>query len=220
MAGLRSLDVVVEQGRRRTFVAVLDWPGWCRSARTRDGLDSALDALVDYRDRYARAMGPEASLRVPARFEFCVVDTVAGNATTDFGAPDARVAADPDPMAPRELSRHLACLRAAWTTLDDVAAHAPEVLRKGPRGGGRDRTAVLDHVREAERAYGRGIGLRLPPRTPDGEQREALLQTLRERNADQPTDTRWPVRYTIRRIAWHVLDHAWEIEDKATPDPE
>ena len=25
----------------------------------------------------------------------------------------------------------------------------------------------------------------------------------------------WPVRYAARRIAWHVLDHAWEIEDKS-----
>jgi len=24
----------------------------------------------------------------------------------------------------------------------------------------------------------------------------------------------WPVRYFIRRTAWHVLDHAWEIEDR------
>ena len=23
------------------------------------------------------------------------------------------------------------------------------------------------------------------------------------------------VRYAFRRIAWHVLDHAWEIEDKS-----
>jgi hypothetical protein len=25
----------------------------------------------------------------------------------------------------------------------------------------------------------------------------------------------WPPRYAARRIAWHVLDHAWEIEDKS-----
>ena len=28
-------------------------------------------------------------------------------------------------------------------------------------------------------------------------------------------DPKWPVRYWIRRTAWHVLDHAWEIEDKS-----
>ena len=25
----------------------------------------------------------------------------------------------------------------------------------------------------------------------------------------------WLPRYAARRIAWHVLDHAWEIEDKS-----
>jgi hypothetical protein len=26
---------------------------------------------------------------------------------------------------------------------------------------------------------------------------------------------RWSARYFVRRAAWHVLDHAWEIEDKS-----
>ena len=26
---------------------------------------------------------------------------------------------------------------------------------------------------------------------------------------------RWPQRYAARRIGWHVLDHAWEIEDRS-----
>ena len=24
----------------------------------------------------------------------------------------------------------------------------------------------------------------------------------------------WTPRYFVRRVAWHVLDHAWEIEDR------
>jgi hypothetical protein len=27
---------------------------------------------------------------------------------------------------------------------------------------------------------------------------------------------RWTPRYYVRRSAWHVLDHAWEIEDRVT----
>jgi hypothetical protein len=27
----------------------------------------------------------------------------------------------------------------------------------------------------------------------------------------------WPPRYAARRIAWHALDHAWEIEDRSEP---
>ncbi|NOX63821.1 MAG: hypothetical protein GXP42_18035 [Chloroflexi bacterium] len=26
----------------------------------------------------------------------------------------------------------------------------------------------------------------------------------------------WPPRYFIRRVIWHVLDHAWEIEDRVS----
>lgn len=27
--------------------------------------------------------------------------------------------------------------------------------------------------------------------------------------------TPWPYRYAARRIASHVLDHSWEVEDKS-----
>jgi hypothetical protein len=39
----------------------------------------------------------------------------------------------------------------------------------------------------------------------------------------QPSDgapiagKKWPPRYAARRIAWHALDHAWEIEDRSDP---
>jgi hypothetical protein len=26
---------------------------------------------------------------------------------------------------------------------------------------------------------------------------------------------KWPPAYAARRIAWHALDHAWEIEDRS-----
>lgn len=89
----------------------------------------------------------------------------------------------------------------------------PPSLRKGPRGGGRDRDAIADHVREAERSYGRTIGVRVPPQTPWAEQRAAVLEALR---AGAPGGS-WPARYAVRRFAWHVLDHAWEIEDRSHP---
>ena len=53
-------------------------------------------------------------------------------------------------------------LAGSWRVFDEVVASAPAQLRKGPRGGGRDRDAVPDHVREAERTYARRIGVRLP----------------------------------------------------------
>jgi hypothetical protein len=89
---------------------------------------------------------------------------------------------------------------------------APEALRKGPRGGGRDRDAIVAHVREAERTLScPKAGIRVPPRTPWDQQRAALAAALR---AGAPGGA-WPARYVIRRSAWHVLDHAWEIEDRS-----
>ena len=54
--------------------------------------------------------------------------------------------------------------------------------------------------------------LRIPPRTPWPDQRISVAAALRSRSPSPA----WPVRYAIRRCAWHVLDHAWEIEDKGT----
>jgi hypothetical protein len=50
--------------------------------------------------------------------------------------------------------------------------------------------------------------------------RSAILQTLERaaQGAMPPAGPRggqrWPARYFVRRAAWHVLDHAWEIEDR------
>ena len=41
--------------------------------------------------------------------------------------------------------------------------------------------------------------------------REAILAGLEAAGEE----TKWPPRYAARRIAWHALDHAWEIEDRS-----
>jgi hypothetical protein len=191
-------------GRTWTFAAAIDWPGWCRRGKDEEG---ALDALLDYAGRYKTVAG--RAFTTPAQLS--VVGTVPGTATTDFGAPAVAGPWDDEPLPPAEAARMAKLVAAAWTAFDAVVAGAPAHLRKGPRGGGRDRDGIVDHVREAERAYGRKIGVRVPPRTAWPRQREALLSALR---AGAP-DGAWPARYALRRIAWHVLDHAWEIEDKS-----
>ncbi len=196
--------VYLEEGDVWTFAVALDWPGWCRRGR---GTDDALDALDAYRIRYGAVAGAGFA---PGSLE--VIGTVPGNRTTDFGAPDARGPWDDPPPAGAELERQVGLLQACWDTVDRVAATSPEELRKGPRGGGRDRDGIVDHVVEAERAYGRKVGTRVPPRTPWPEQRALLTAGLLE----APPDTPWPVGYAVRRMAWHVLDHAWEIEDRRT----
>jgi hypothetical protein len=50
--------------------------------------------------------------------------------------------------------------------------------------------------------------------------RQAILKTLEESvhgkiAAHGPRGgKRWLPRYFVRREAWHVLDHVWEIEDR------
>jgi hypothetical protein len=203
--GMSTTRVSLEIGKTWVFASALDWPGWCRRGK---GEEAALEALVDYSDRYAAVVGAGFTPGEPE-----VIGRVPGTSTTDFGAPDARGAWDDEPLGAGETARLAAVLVSCWTAFDRVVSAAPAELRKGPRGGGRDRDAVADHVREAERSYGRKIGVRVPPRTPWTDQRAALLEVLRTGTSAGD----WPARYAFRRIAWHVLDHAWEIEDKSVP---
>jgi hypothetical protein len=196
--------VSLEIGKTWVFASALDWPGWCRRGK---GEEAALEALLEYADRYAAVAGPEFAPGEPE-----VVGRSPGTSTTDFGAPDARGEWDDEPLGAAETARLAAVLVSCWTAFDRVVAAAPAELHKGPRGGGRDRDTVAAHVQEAERSYGRKIGVRVPPRTPWDEQRAALLEVLRTGTSGGD----WPARYAFRRIAWHVLDHAWEIEDKST----
>ena len=194
-------DVYLEQGRTWTFACAVDWPGWARRAK---GDEQALDELLTYADRYA-AVVPGF---VPG--ELHVVGRLPGTATTDFGAPDVRGPWDDQPVDEAGLARLADLFGACWAAFDAAVAGSPPELRKGPRGGGRDRDGIAAHVQESERSYGRAYGVRVPPRTPWPEQRAALSGAVR---TGAPGGS-WPVRYAVRRSAWHVLDHAWEIEDK------
>lgn len=202
--------VYLEVGAKRTFAMALDWPGWGRSGRTSH---DALATLADYAARYADAVGAAVST------ELEVVETVKGNATTDFGAPAAFIGADSEPVPAAAAERTAALVSACWVALDRVAAGSPEDLRKGPRGGGRDRDKMLTHVIESEAAYGRKIGVKhKPPALGDRAAIEAMradiLAVVGAPSDGLPAPKGWPVAYAARRIAWHALDHAWEMEDR------
>ena len=48
--------------------------------------------------------------------------------------------------------------------------------------------------------------------------RAAMLDVLGAARDGAPlAGKRWPARYAAHRIAWHALDHAWEIEDRSEP---
>ena len=200
---MEKLRVYLEEGKRTTFAVALEWPGWCRPGK---GDQAALEALEDYRARYLEVI---AGSELPEQIE--VVGRVTGNSTTDFGAPDAIGPWDDSPLEAHEMRRQAAVLAACWSYFDATAAAAPAELRKGPRGGGRDTAEIISHVREAERAYSSKLGRRLPRNTSWAEQRSAITQSLLSR----AEDAKWPPEYAIRRIACHVLDHAWEIQDKS-----
>jgi hypothetical protein len=205
-----TLRIYLEQGQKKVFASALDWPGWSRWAKDDE---AAIDELLAYAERYAD-VAVRAGARLPAAHDVVVVERVRGDATTDFGAPSVPAAVDAEPLSATDITRQVALLRASWDVLGSVAASAPAELRKGPRGGGRDRDAVVAHVQEAERAYARKLGVRHPPYKSDADvrtMREELAAALLSGAAEGP----WSPAYAIRRIAWHVLDHAWEIEDKS-----
>ncbi|HKB33084.1 MAG TPA: hypothetical protein VKF16_04390 [Candidatus Dormibacteraeota bacterium] len=209
------LRVYVEVGGKRTFASAADWPGWCRSGKDEH---AALEALAAYTQRYA-AVAKLARAPLPAGAPaFDVVERLAGNATTDYGAPGIPARHESKPLTAPQEQRMRGLLEACWRYLDQVVAKAPPDLRKGPRGGGRDRDNMFDHVLGAEMEYAKRIGIRL--KQPDGRD-SAAVRAFRKAilvGIDNPAQgTRWPVPYAIRRTAWHALDHAWEIEDRSTP---
>jgi len=212
-----ATPVCLEIGAKRVFASALDWPGWCRSGRDEQG---ALAALAAAAPRYTVVV-EEAGLPFPAGVaeRFDVVERLPGTAATDFGVPGATAEHEKAPLARREVERLTALLRASWTVFDRVVAGAPAELRKGPRGGGRDRDRMVAHVLGAESGYGSHLGLRLREPSSDDRDavaahREAIVRAFAPASDGPVKEKGWWLRYAVRRIAWHVLDHAWEIEDR------
>ncbi len=211
------LAVVLETGDKRVFASAADWPGWSRSGKTDE---AAVEALVTYAPRYA-PVATLAGFELPESIEVDVIERNEGGGGTDFGVPSRVTEADGRKVSMADAARLAAIVEAAWTTFDRVAKGAPAELRKGPRGGGRDRDKMVGHVVEADAAYAREIGLRL--KEPDAFDRKAVEAMRDEMLAvlRRPSDgnalagRRWTARYAAHRIAWHALDHAWEMQDRS-----
>ena len=213
-----AIKVYLETTPKKTFASAIDWPGWSRSGKTEE---AALDALAAYAERYgdvARATHRRFPTNIePAELE--VVERAQGNGGTEFGVPSRVSKADTRPTSADEAKLLAGIVEAAWALFDRTATQAPESLRKGPRGGGRDTSKVVTHVNEADHAYAREVGLKVPPPTTPravAAMRAAVLDVLRQPSDGSPlADRRWTARYAAHRIAWHALDHAWEIEDRS-----
>ena len=218
-----AIPIYLERGDKKVFACSIDFPGWCRSGKTDE---EAMEALATYASRYAEvARRAKVAFPAPAKAgeRFEVVERVKGKGATDFGIPHEITRADAEPLTARQAARQVGLMRAAWAVLDAVAKASPAELRKGPRGGGRDRDKMLDHVFGAESSYARKLGVKHPqPAVGDIKAIKALRDELAEvlggsSDGSPPVPNGWPPRYGLRRITRHVLDHAWEMEDRRDP---
>ena len=218
-----SVRTVVQHGPKDKKVAAfaIDWPGWSRGAKTPG---EAVELLEVYRDRYravARSAGLDSEFDAAGSLD--IVEDHVGVGSTDFwGISFAPSSFEQEPMPTDELERKLALLESAWSYFDDVAGRVSPELRKGPRGGGRNRDEIIRHALGWERAdlvkrVGIVVDPVIPP-TPDGlrSHRDEYVAALRTYNAEgrMANGRNWTIALLLRHSAYHVLDHAWEMEDK------
>ena len=120
-----------------------------------------------------------------------------------------------------EFDRKIDLLRACWAFFDGVGRRVSAEMRKGPRGGGRDRDRIIRHtIRTESEDFAKRVGLRIPEGgalTPDGlvAHRESYVAAIRAYNGGEGRRmVSWTLPFLIRHSAFHVMDHAWEMEDK------
>jgi hypothetical protein len=215
-----ALRVILELGKKRRVVAgAMDWPGLDRWG-TSD--EDALDKLLSYVPRYtsvaeragmgtafARALGVEVVERIP------------GSSSTDFwGIAHVPSQVEREVLPEADLERRLDLLVAGWAFFDDLAERVSHELRPGSRSAGRSREQIIRHVYGTEPAqFSRKIEVRTPLEvvlTPGGlaMHRQEYIDAIRAYNAEGKPARTWPIQFLVRRTAHHVLDHAWEMEDR------
>ncbi|MEA2186090.1 MAG: hypothetical protein QOK16_1101 [Solirubrobacteraceae bacterium] len=213
---------VVERGPKgkRAVAFAVDWPGWSRGAKTPE---LALETLESYRERYrliavAAGMAKEFDKAGPLK----VAEDKVGTGSTDFwGISFSPCDLEPEPMDDADLERKIELLSACWGHFDAVAARVSAEMRKGPRGGGRDRDRIIRHtIRTESEDFAKRLGLRIPEEgalAPKAlrEYRKAYVAAMRTYNAGEGKRMRtWNLPFLLRHSGFHMMDHAWEMEDK------
>ncbi|MBA3780140.1 MAG: hypothetical protein H0X16_12745, partial [Chloroflexi bacterium] len=142
---------VIERGpkEKRSVAFGIDWPGWSRGAKS---AELALETLESYRERYrpiADLAGLEREFDTAGQLE--IIEEKVGTGSTDFwGISFSPSATEHGPMSEAELERGITLLRACWGFFDGVTARVSPEMRKGPRGGGRDRDRIIRHTIRTE----------------------------------------------------------------------
>jgi hypothetical protein len=215
-----NIRVMLEIGPKgKKVVAVApDWPGLARGAKTGE---AAIERLLSYLPRYAPVVtlaGMDAAFAAISGVD--VVEHYPGNGSTDFwGISFAFSGIDRQAMSRDELERELTLMRACWAFFDDVRARVSAELKKGPRGGGRDRDHIVRHTLGTEQDWAKKLGVLTPQGamlTDEGliAHRDAYCNAIRAFHSQGKSARTWPLRYLIRHTAFHRMDHAWEMEDK------
>ena len=214
------LRVILEIGKKRRVVAgAMDWPGLDRWGTSED---DALGKLSSYLPRHAGVAERAGMGSAFARArDVQVVERVPGSSSTDFwGIAHVPSQIERAVLSPADLERRLDLLRACWAYFDDIAARVAGDLRPGSRSGGRSRDQIIRHVYGTEPdQFSRKVEVRTPIEVvlaPDGlaTHRQEFLDAIRAYNAEGRPARTWSIQFLVRRTAQHVMDHAWELEDR------
>ena len=218
-----SIQATIEIGPKgKKVVAVApDWPGLSRGAKTEE---AAIERLLAYVPRYVpvvKLAGMEAAF--PTTTTADVIEHYPGTGSTDFwGISFAFSSIDKQAMSDDALERELTLMRACWAFFDDVRSRVSAEMQRGPRGGGRDRDRIVRHTFAAEQDWAKGVGVVTSDDmmlTGEGlrTHRDAYCHAIQDYHSQGKSAgkvAKWPLRYLIRHTAFHMLDHAWEMEDK------
>ncbi len=214
---IRVMLEIGPKGKKVVAVAP-DWPGLERGATTGE---AAVERLLYYVPRYAavaKLAGVEVAFANTGGVD--VVEQYPGTGSTDFwGISFAFSSIDRQAISSEALERELTLMRACWAFFDEVRGRVSAEMRRGPRGGGRDRDRIVRHTLAAELDWGKKLALPAPHDamlTDEGlnAHRDSYCNAIRALQSQGKMARTWPLRYLIRHTAFHALDHAWEMEDK------
>jgi hypothetical protein len=217
-ARLRVLIEEAPKGKRWVAIAG-DWPGLERNGRSED---EAVEKLRSYIPRYLSvARRVRLGTELERQEDAAIVERHTGTGSTDFwGISFAPSAEDRAPVDDATFERRLLLLRAAWAEFDEIAGRVSADLRPGVRGGGRSRDEIIRHVLNTEGGdFAKRVkvpteldDLRTPAER--AAHRDRFVTAMRAWRAEGRPLGNWTIPYLLRHTAYHVLDHAWEMEDR------